>query len=63
MVKRNEIEIRLETCNECADKPLVIAGYYRGERYYGRDIRPEEYEDLYYIVDEVKDTVLDMVEE
>ncbi len=59
----NEYSIRIERCEECEDEPLVIAGYVNKERFYGRDIRPEEYDDLDNIVNEVLDIVKDMYEE
>jgi len=61
-MNRNDIVIRIEECDECEDKPLVVAGYYNEERFYGRDIREEEYDELHEIVLEVQDIVMDMVE-
>lgn len=58
----NNYSIRIERCEECEDNPLVLAGYVNKERFYGRDIRPEEYEDLDNIVEEVLDIIKDMYE-
>lgn len=58
----DKYSIRIEHCDECEDRPLVIAGYVNEERFYGRDIREEEFNELHEIVTEVLDIVQDMYE-
>lgn len=56
------VTVRIGQCDECEDKPLTIEAWNGNDIIYGKDIRPEEYEDLDDFISEVVEIAEDMLE-